>query len=96
MADIDQEYVYSWLGRSNHVFCRGHEFDNGVVEFSACPPISRLIPYLVPIEELRDFVRELTHATTPAKHTAEKRRTFKRKIINIRTDYHHQQIERMG
>ena len=65
MADIDQEHVNCWLRRSNHIFGRGNELHNRVIQLRASPPVSRLVPLLVPIKHLRDFVGHRTHATPP-------------------------------
>lgn len=65
VADIDQEHVYRWLRRSNHILGGSDEFNNRVIQLGTSPPISRLAPLLVPIEHLRNLVGHRTHATPP-------------------------------
>ena len=66
MADVDQEHIYSWLGRSDHVLSGSDKLHDRVIKFSASPPISRLVSLLVPIKQLRDLIGHRTHATPPA------------------------------
>jgi len=65
VADIDQEHVHSWLRRSNHILSGSDELHGRVIQLGTRPPISRLVPLLVPIKQLRDFVGHRTHATPP-------------------------------
>ena len=65
MADIDQEHVHSWLRRSNHILSGGDKLHCRVIQLSTSPPISWLVPLLVPIEHLRDLVGHGTHAAPP-------------------------------
>ena len=66
MADVDQEYVDRGLRWADHVFRWRDELDYGVVELSARPTVPRLIPCLVPIKQLRNFIGHRTHAASPA------------------------------
>lgn len=52
--------------RTHHVLGRRDEFDHGTVELGTLVPICRLTLFLIPVEELRDFVREVAHAALPA------------------------------
>jgi hypothetical protein len=81
MADIDKENVYRGLGRSNHILSGRNEFDDGMIELGTCPSISRLVAYLIPVEKLRDFVRHIAHAASPAK------------VTDYSTFYHHAQFK---
>jgi hypothetical protein len=65
MADINQEHVHSWLRRSNHILSRSDELHDRIIQLSTSPPISRLIPLLIPIKQLGDLVGHRTHATPP-------------------------------
>ena len=65
VADIDQEHVHSWLRRSNHVLSGGDEFHGRIIQLSTSPSVSRLVPLLVPIEQLGDLVGHRTHAAPP-------------------------------
>lgn len=66
VADVDEEYINSRLRRSDHVFGRCNKLDYCVVQLGTRPAISRLIPGLVPVKQLRDLVRHTAHAATPA------------------------------
>lgn len=57
MADINEEDIHCWLGWPNHVLGRGNKLDNGMVQLVTSPSITRLVTGLVPIKELRYFVR---------------------------------------
>ena len=65
VADIDQEHVNRWLRGSDHIFSRGDELHDRVIQLRTSPSISRLVPLLVPIKHLRDLVGHRTHATPP-------------------------------
>ena len=65
VTDIDQEHIHSWLRRSDHILSGSDEFHDGIIQLGTSPPISRLVPLLVPIKQLRDLVGHRTHATSP-------------------------------
>ena len=65
VANVDQEHVHRWLGGPNHILGGSDEFYGRVIQLSTGPPISGLVPLLVPIKQLRDLVGHRTHATPP-------------------------------
>jgi hypothetical protein len=69
VADVDQDNIHSRLRCSDHVLGRGNKLDGGVVKLIACPPVTRLISDLIPVEQLGYFVRHVTHAASPTEIT---------------------------
>jgi hypothetical protein len=52
--------------RTYHVFCGSNKLDDTVVKLGSLPPIGGLIGETIEIEELGDFVTEVTHAAFPS------------------------------
>lgn len=69
VTDVDQDNINSRLRCSDHVLGRGNKLDGGVVELIACPPVTRLISDLIPVEQLGYFVRHVAHAASPTEIT---------------------------
>lgn len=65
MAYIDKNHIHSGLWWADHVLRGRNKFDHRVVQFVSSPSVSRLIPYLVPIKELRNLIRHTAHTTPP-------------------------------
>lgn len=65
LADVDHETVHWWLGWANHVLGGCNKLDDRVIELLACPSVGRLVLARVPVEQLRHFVAQTTHATLP-------------------------------
>jgi hypothetical protein len=72
MTDVDKNHVHGGLWWADHVLSGRNEFDNRVVQFVSGPSVSRLIPCLIPIKELRNFVRHATHTTPPTVNTGQR------------------------
>lgn len=58
MADVDEEDVDGRLRGSDHIFGWRNELDDTMVQLRTRPSVTWLVPDLVPVEELRDFVGE--------------------------------------
>jgi len=67
VAHIDKEDVDSRLWGADHVFCRCHELDDSMGHLGTRPAIRGLVPGLIPIEQLWDFVRHATHTAAPTR-----------------------------
>jgi hypothetical protein len=66
MADINEENIDGQLRMANHILYGCNKFDDGMVELSTHPSVPRLVVYLIPVEELWDLIRQVTHVTSPA------------------------------
>lgn len=64
-ADVEQKQVNQRLWSANHVFLRRNEFAHRVVELRTLPPVHGLLLRAVPVETLRNVVRQVTHVATP-------------------------------
>jgi hypothetical protein len=56
VAHVDEEDVDDRLWGADHVFGRCHELDDSMGQLSTRPAIPGLVPGLIPIEQLWDFV----------------------------------------
>ena len=63
---VNEEDVSERLGRSDHVLCWRYKVHDRMIEFRSLPPIRRLIVCLIPIEQLRDLIAQVTHAAFPS------------------------------
>ena len=56
MANIDQENIDGGLGRPNHVLSWRYELDYRMIKLWASPAVTRLIAYLIPVEQLGHLI----------------------------------------
>ena len=48
--------MYTATGRANHVLMGANKFDDRMIELRTRTPVSGLVAYLIPVEELWDLV----------------------------------------
>jgi hypothetical protein len=83
VAHVDEEYINSRLRGSDHVLGGCDKLDYSVVQLGTRPAVSRLIPSLVPVKQLRDLIRHTAHTAAPAK---ENDRLSRERLKEERTD----------
>ena len=65
IANVDEVDVHRGLRWADHILRWCNVFDNTMIQFSASPPVSWLVPGLVPVEKLWNLVRQGTHTAAP-------------------------------
>jgi hypothetical protein len=78
VAHVDEEDIDSRLWGADHVFSRCDELNDSVVQLGTRPTIPGLVPGLIPIVQLWDFVRHAAHTAAPT--TQDYRLAVKRRI----------------